>query len=103
MTVIWDLAALVQLVEESDRTFYLRYTKGPVHDETHGPSRHYEAAVDLPGLSVTNISPEPWWSRPAEDWVARRICKYLELGEKEDRYPWLMTGREAGAGLTASR
>jgi hypothetical protein len=33
-----------------------------------------------------------------EDWVARRICKYLELGEEGDRYPWLLTARLTGHG-----
>jgi hypothetical protein len=89
---------LLTVIGGSASPLYLRYSKGPDHDRSSGPSRDYEAEVDLPGLSVTNISPEPWWSRPAEDWVARRICKYLELGEEEDRYPWLLTGTETGRG-----
>ena len=96
--VIRDFDELVALVRASEPPLYLRYSKGPDHDVSGGPSRDYEAGVDLPGLSVTNISPEPWWSRPVEDWVARRICKYLELGQEEDRYAWLLTGTEKGRG-----
>jgi hypothetical protein len=96
--IIGALDELVALAVNTDSTLFLRYSKGPEYDTSRGPSRDYEAEVDLPGLSVTNISPEPWWSRPAEDWVARRVCKYLELGEEEDRYPWLLTGRETGRG-----
>jgi hypothetical protein len=47
---------------------------------------------------VTDVAPEEWWPRPVEDWVARRICKYLELGEEDGRYPWLLTGRLTGHG-----
>ncbi len=95
---IRSLDELVELVRASEPPLYIRYSKGPEHDNAYGPSRDYEAEVDLPGLSVTNISPEPWWSRPIEDWVARRICKYLELGQEADRYPWLLTGTETGRG-----
>jgi hypothetical protein len=96
--VIRELDELVHLVRGTESAIYLRYSRGPEHDESRGCSRDYEAEVDLPGLSVTNISPEPWWSRPTEDWVARRICKYLELGEEPGRYPWLLTGTETGRG-----
>jgi hypothetical protein len=54
--------------------------------------------VDLPGLSVTTIGPEPWWTCPVEDWVARRLCQYAHLGEEETRFPWLLTGRRVGVG-----
>ena len=98
LPIIGDLDEMVNLVRETNEPLYLRYSKGPAHDMSSGPSRDYEAEVDLPGLSVTNISPEPWWSRPIEDWVARRICKYLELGEEAERYPWILTGSEVGRG-----
>jgi hypothetical protein len=98
MRVIRNLDDLVNLIGGTDSVLYLRYSRGPDHDSSEGPSRDYEADVELPGLSVTNISPEPWWTRPVEDWVARRICKYLELGEEAGRYPWLLTGSETGRG-----
>lgn len=93
-----DLAGVVDLVRQHGRDLYLRYSGGPGRDAQSGTSRDYEAGVELPGLSVTDIAPEEWWSRPVEDWVARRICKYLELGEEGDRYPWLLTARLTGHG-----
>ncbi len=96
--VIRDLDELVAVVRALDVPLYLRYSKGPEHDRASGPSRDYEADVELPGLSVTTLSPESWWSRPEVDWIARRICKYLELGEQEGRYPWVLTGTETGCG-----
>ena len=94
---ILDFAAVVRLVLDRSETF-LRYSAGPESDLREGPSRDFEGGVNLPGWSVTTITPEPWWSRPPEDWIPRRICKYAELGSKEDRRPWLLTGRITGRG-----
>jgi hypothetical protein len=45
------------------------------------------------------LDPPDWWSRPAEDWVARRMCKYADLLEGEgDRRPWILQGRVVGCG-----
>ncbi|WP_026877192.1 DUF6098 family protein [Jiangella gansuensis] len=76
---------------------FVRYSKGPSVDLRNGPSRDYEADVDLPGWSVTTVEPEPWWTRSTADWVARRLCKYDEL-DQEDRFPWLLTARVVGYG-----
>jgi hypothetical protein len=92
-----DFTELAELVADRPDLF-LRYSKGPDADAASGPSRDYESGETMPGLSVTTIGPEPWWSRPAADWVARRICKYAELGAEHDRFPWLLTGRVVGQG-----
>jgi hypothetical protein len=97
LPVIRSFAELVTFITGRDDVL-LRYSKGPWYDAHAGPSRDYEANVDLPGLSATTVTPEPWWPRPAEDWIARRVCKYAELGEQQDRYPWLLTGEVAGWG-----
>jgi hypothetical protein len=92
-----DLDELVRLVQELPDLF-VRYSKGPSRDARRGTSRDYESGVNMPGLSVTTIAPEPWWTRPAEDWVARRLCKYEQLGDEQDRFPWLLTGQVVGYG-----
>jgi hypothetical protein len=89
-----DLAAL--LADRPD--VFIRYSKGPDADAADPKSRDYEADVELPGLSVTTLNPEPWWPRPAIDWVARRVCKYAELATEDERRPWLLTGRQVGVG-----
>jgi hypothetical protein len=96
LPTVEDLAAIVALVERHQPLF-LRYSKGPASDAETGRSRDYESGLDLPGLSVTVVSPEPWWTRPQEEWVARRICKYDELDDQE-RFPWLLTGQQVGFG-----
>lgn len=97
LPVVDDFDELVELVRRRPG-LYLRYSKGPETDLAEGPSRDYEASVGLPGLSVTTIDPEPWWTRSAADWVARRLCKYAELGEEQDRFAWLMAGHQTGLG-----
>jgi hypothetical protein len=62
-----------------------------------GPSVDGESGATLPGLSVNRLSPEPWWDRPARQWVARQVCQYGHLAGG-DRYPGVLTGREAGRG-----
>jgi hypothetical protein len=53
----------------------------------------------MTGWSVTTLRPESWWTRPAEEWVARRICKYLDLGgDDHRRRPWLLTGEIVSVG-----
>lgn len=49
-------------------------------------------------LEIPTMRPEPWWPRPALDWVARRLCKYADLGAEQGRFPWLLTGRVVGTG-----
>ncbi|MER7208963.1 DUF6098 family protein [Streptosporangium sp. NPDC000239] len=98
LPVVRTFRELVDLVAERPGLF-VRYSHGPERDAEES-SRDYEADVDLPGLSVTTIGPEPWWTRPAEDWIARRLCKYgdLDEGQEERRRPWLLEGRVVASG-----
>lgn len=92
-----DIAELVRLVGRR-ADIYLRYSRGPDADAVRS-SRDYEADLDLPGLSVTPLSPPSWWARPAVDWVARQICKYIDIAEQtEDRRPWVLAGQEVSRG-----
>lgn len=97
MRTIDDLDELAEVMAGEPAVF-VRYSRGP-DDDAHQASRDYEAGVDLPGLSVTPVTPEPWWTRPAIDWIARRVCKYMDLADDApDRRPWILTGRVVGDG-----
>ncbi|MFD0275149.1 DUF6098 family protein [Kitasatospora sp. NPDC127111] len=96
MSLVDDLGLLTALAT-GDLAVYLRYSEGPRADDA--ASRDYEADVELPGLSVTSLRPEPWWPRPAADWVARRVVKYATLAENcPERRPWILTGQVVGTG-----
>nr|WP_276206361.1 DUF6098 family protein [Thermoactinospora rubra] len=77
---------------------YLRYSHGPDRDG-EGPSKDYESGLELPGLSVTVLDAERWWTRPLRDWLARQVCKYAGLAEAdEERRPWVLAGRVVARG-----
>lgn len=91
-----ELAGL--LARRPEHRVYLRYSAGPDADRNQ-VSRDYESGLALPGLAVLDLDPPPWWARPVTDWLARQICKYDHLAEKdEEQYAWLLTGREVGRG-----
>jgi hypothetical protein len=96
LPVIESLDELADLVIGQPAVF-LRYSHGPDTDRHDSASCDYEADVVMPGLSVSAIAPEPWWPRPAQDWIARRIRQYAQLHEP-GRFPWVLTGRVVGHG-----
>jgi hypothetical protein len=97
METLGSLQELVDLAAARPGLF-VRYSEGPDADRD-SPSNDYEAGVDLPGWSVTPIDPEPWWTRPVIDWIARRVCKYADLADKDpSRRPWVLSGRVTGRG-----
>jgi hypothetical protein len=91
-----SLEALCQAIG-SHEPLYVRYSKGPEHDQTQ-TSRDYEAELDMPGLSVNPLAPEPWWTKPIEQWVARQLCQYVKLHEGEGRRAWVLRGQISGYG-----
>jgi len=103
MPTVDDIDELVELADAAPAV-YLRYSKGPTADMREGSSIDYEAGVRLPGWAVTTVRPEWWWDRPARDWVARRVCKYLDLGSgDEGTRPWLLAGLVVGRGPDRAR
>lgn len=98
METIRSLRALAQLVGDEE-DLYVRWSAGPEADLT-GRSRDELTGVELPGLSVSALSIEPWWGdRPKELWVARRLYDYRHLEYRRDyAKPWILVGRECGRG-----
>lgn len=77
---------------------HVRYSKGPESD-ADGGSIDTESGLELPGLSVNPLDPEAWWTRPVEDWLARQLCQYRHLAERNvDRFAWVLRGTEVGRG-----
>ena len=87
-----EVAQLVQALSP----LYVRFSAGPVADAAT-VSRDHESGCLLPGLSVNPLTPEPWWDRKLEHWLARQLCQYAHL-LTPDRYPWALTGEIAGRG-----
>lgn len=91
------LSELEALVNDSP-DLYVRYSRGWDHD-CEGGSVDTESGIELPGLSVNPLAPELWWSRPLADWLARQLCQYKHLGEKNpERVAWVARGTIVGRG-----
>ncbi|MDQ0895834.1 DUF6098 family protein [Agromyces ramosus] len=57
------------------------------------------AASSFPGLSANPLDPQPWWTRPLGDWLARQLCQYKHLRERNpDRIAWVLRGRIVARG-----
>ncbi len=95
LPVMGSLREVVELQQAVGR-LYLRYSRGPEADASE-ESEDKESGCRLPGLSVNPVTPEPWWNRPPEQWVARQLCQYAHLWRDGSR-GWLLTGVEAGRG-----
>jgi hypothetical protein len=93
---IGSLRQLAQIVDRHGR-MYVRYSEGPEADRDG--SIDTESGLALPGLSVNPLHAEDWWTRPFEDWLARQVCQYQELSEKNQRrFAWALTGTEVARG-----
>jgi hypothetical protein len=90
-----SLAEVAELVVAVS-PLYVRFSEGPVTDAAT-VSRDHESGCLLPGLSVNPLTPEPWWDRRLEHWLARQLCQYAHL-LTPDRFPWALTGEIAGRG-----
>ena len=81
-----------------ERPSYVRYSEGPDHDRDE-TSLDTESGLELPGLSVNPLDPEPWWTRETLDWLARQLCQYKHLRDRNpDRAAWLVRGQLVGRG-----
>jgi hypothetical protein len=97
LPTVTGLTELAELVSGGER-LYLRYSDGPDRDRT-SVSKDYESGLELPGLSVTVLTPEPWWTRPLEDWLSRQVRKYASLVEEDpQRCGWVLQGRTVAHG-----
>jgi len=98
LPVVEHLDQLAAMVASAPAPLYVRYSEGPAQDASE-QSVDTESGLDLPGLSVSPLQPERWWTRPLTDWLARQICRYRELQQRNpDRIAWLLTERESGRG-----
>ena len=95
-----SLDSLVQLEDLVRRQpgLCVRYSEGPEQDMSRN-SIDTESGLELPGLSVNPLAAEAWWTRPLTDWLARQLCQYRHLSEKNPaRFAWVLIGREVGRG-----
>ena len=94
LTRLHDLESIVV----AGPALFVRYSEGYENDARSG-SIDTESNLELPGLSVNPLTPESWWTRPLGDWLARQLCQYKHLQEKNPgRYAWVLRGEVVGRG-----
>jgi hypothetical protein len=94
---ITSLAELERLVTDNSGV-HVRFSEGPDADRDRG-SIDTESSLELPGLSVNPLELESWWTRPRRDWLARQLCQYRHLSEKNPkRRAWLLRGDTVARG-----
>lgn len=77
---------------------HVRYSEGFEHDRDEA-SVDTESGLELPGLSVNPLDPQPWWTRERADWLARQLCQYKHLRERNPkRIALVLRGRMVGRG-----
>ena len=89
------MGEVVDLVK-AEPGLYVRFSAGPEAD-AGSQSRDGESGCLLPGLSVYRLAPEPWWTRPVAEWVARQLYQHEHLAA-DGRFPWVLIGAEVGRG-----
>ena len=90
--------AELQTLLDGDPDLYVRYSEGYGSDR-EGGSLDTKSGLELPGLSVNPLRPEPWWTRPVTDWLARQMCQYKPLRDKNpERFAWVLRGECTGRG-----
>lgn len=80
---------------------FVRYSSDPDGDRRR-PSVDRESGLELPGLPVQQLYPEPWWTRSLHDWVARQLWRSLHLSERGlSHQGWVLLGQVVGRGPDA--
>jgi hypothetical protein len=93
-----ELADLVDGLAGQGTDVFVRWSTGP-EDDAGERSVDHASGLELPGLSVTTLTPPGWWSRPTEGWVARQVRAYAHLGDAgSDSYAWVLCGRPVDRG-----
>ena len=99
MGTLTELADLVR----AEPGLCVRYSAGPEHDSRQR-SVDTESGLELPGLSVNPLAAEGWRTRPLADWLARQLCQYKHLAERDpERRAWVLRGTIVGRGPDCER
>ncbi len=99
--MLYRLAEIEEILA-NEPGLYLRYSDGFAADLEVG-SVDTESGLRLPGLAARPLDPEPWWTRPAREWIARQVavsgaCGTEACGTEDGRFGWLLRGVVAGRG-----
>ena len=92
--MLYQLSEIERLLDPA-RPLFVRVSAGYAADLDAG-SADPATGLELPGLAARPLDPEPWWTLPAGEWIARQLCHHPHRGEA--RFAWLLRGTVAGRG-----
>jgi hypothetical protein len=91
--MLYQLAEIEELLAEAPG-LHVRFSAGFAADLEAG-SVDPETALELPGYAARPLDPEPWWTLPAEEWIARQLAR-AACSRPEGCFAWLLRGSVAG-------
>lgn len=100
--MLYQLSEVERLLDDG-AGLYVRFSAGYAADVEAG-SVDAESGLPLPGLAAHALDPEPWWTLPREEWIARQLTRLPaprhapKDGVRQERFAWLLRGRRAGTG-----
>jgi hypothetical protein len=89
--MLYQLSEIERMVD-TDRPLFVRFSQGYAADLVVG-STDPETGLSLPGLTALPLDPEPWWSLPAAEWIARQLARFHR---DEAHFAWLLRGTVVG-------
>lgn len=93
--MLYQLADIERLLETGPG-LYVRFSRGFAADLEAG-GIDAETGLELPGYSARPLDPEPWWTLPTEEWIARQLARG-PFPRQQGAFAWLLRGRVAGRG-----
>ncbi|WP_285114939.1 DUF6098 family protein [Leifsonia sp. fls2-241-R2A-40a] len=100
--MLYQLSEVEQLLDTGPG-LYVRFSAGYAADLEEG-SVDAESGLPLPGLAAQLLDPEPWWTLPRSEWIARRLSRLPAPrhpspdGPRPEPFAWLLRGRPVGRG-----
>ena len=72
---------------------HVRFSRGFAADLEDG-GIDQETGLELPGYAARPLDPEPWWTLPTVDWIARQLSR--GPAPRPGSFAWLLRGRVVG-------
>jgi hypothetical protein len=89
--MLYQLSEIERMLD-ANRPLFVRFSQGYAADLVVG-SADPETGLSLPGLTALPLDPEPWWSLPAAEWIARQLARFHR---DEAHFAWLLRGTVVG-------
>ncbi|WP_348789424.1 DUF6098 family protein [Leifsonia sp. NPDC080035] len=91
--MLYQLDDIERLLAEGPG-LHVRFSRGFAADLEAG-GVDAETGLRLPGYAARPLDPEPWWTLPTVDWIARQLARG-SYPRHPGSFAWLLRGTVAG-------